>query len=167
MRKVGIALQIFQQSHRGLAVFLKIDPDGENIGTVIFRQTGFGTADNQQPFQLLRVTGKKIAYQRNGREIIRADYGVIIRHGPLKAPEAPLHGAVIDVNVPLVFLSDGVVKGFLPAFVGHGVGVGAVQGNAAATRGDQGIHQMVHGAVGVGADRAVAHVQLVKRLIAQ
>ena len=65
MGKIGIAFQIFQKGHRGFAVFLKIDPDGENVGTVIFRQTGFGTADNQQTFQLLRVTGKKIAYQRN------------------------------------------------------------------------------------------------------
>ena len=167
MGKIRIAFQIFQQSHRGLAVFLKIDPDGENIGTVIFRQTGFGTADNQQPFQLLRVTSKKIAYQRNSREIIRADHGVIIRHGSLKAPEAPLHGAVIDVNVPLILLSDGIVKGFFSAFVAYGVGVGAIQGNAGSPRGDQGIHQMVHGAVGIGADRTVAHVQLMKRLIAQ
>ena len=167
MGKIGIAFQIFQKGHRGFAVFLKIDPDGENIRTVIFRQTGFGAADDQQPLQLLRVGGKKIAYQRNSRKIIRADHGVIVRHGSLKASEAPLHGAVIDVNIPLVLLPDSVIKGFLPAFVGHGVGIGAVQGNAGAPRGNQGVHQMVHGAVGIGTDRAVAHVQLVKRLIAQ
>ena len=167
MGKIGIAFQIFQQGHGGLAVFLEIHPDGENVGAVIFRQAGFGAADDQQPLQLLGVGGKQIAHQRNGRKIIGADHGVIVRHGSLKAPEAPLHGAVIDVNVPLVLLPDGVVKGFLPAFVGHGVGIGAVQGNAGAPRGDQGIHQMVHGAVGIRANRAVAHVQLVKRLVAQ